>query len=90
MKVKRGPNRAPNRALEESTSILSQVKARRREELAKLIAMTGETTTERARRLGVTRQAIYDWASGRSWPNRATAIRIAELTGVPVEDIRSP
>jgi DNA-binding XRE family transcriptional regulator len=81
-------NSASNRTLKVSTSILSRVKARRREELAQLLAMTGATVAERARNLGVARQSIYDWMSGRSWPNKSTANRISKLTGVPVEEIR--
>jgi DNA-binding XRE family transcriptional regulator len=81
-------NSASNRTFKATNSILSRVKARRREELVRLIAMTGATVTERARNLGVARQSIYDWMSGRSWPNNATANRISKLTGVPVDEIR--
>jgi DNA-binding XRE family transcriptional regulator len=77
-----------SRTFRATNSILSRVKARRREELVRLIAMTGATVTERARNLGVARQSIYDWMSGRSWPNNATANRISKLTGVPVDEIR--
>jgi DNA-binding XRE family transcriptional regulator len=81
-------NSASNRTFKATNSILSRVKARRREELVRLLAMTGATVVERARNLGVARQSIYDWMSGRSWPNNATARRISKLTGVPVDEIR--
>jgi DNA-binding XRE family transcriptional regulator len=81
-------NSASNRTLKATTSILSRVKARRREELGKLLAMTGATVVERARNLGVARQSIYDWMNGKTWPNKATASRISKLTGVPVDEIR--
>jgi DNA-binding XRE family transcriptional regulator len=81
-------NSASNRTLKTTNSILSRVKARRREELVRLLAMTGATVVERARNLGVARQSIYDWMNGRSWPNNATANRISKLTGVPVDEIR--
>jgi DNA-binding XRE family transcriptional regulator len=79
---------ASNRTFRATNSILSRAKARRREELGRLIAMTGATVVERARNLGVARQSIYDWMNGRSWPNKATANKISKLTGVPVDDIR--
>jgi DNA-binding XRE family transcriptional regulator len=81
-------NSASNRTFKATNSILSKVKARRREELGKIIAMTGATVTERARNLGVARQSIYDWLNGRTWPNKTTANKISKLTGVPVEEIR--
>jgi DNA-binding XRE family transcriptional regulator len=81
-------NSASSRTFKATNSILSRAKARRREELGRLIAMTGATVTEQARNLGVARQSIYDWMNGKTWPNKTTANKISKLTGVPVDEIR--
>ena len=46
------------------------------------------TPSERARLLGITRQAYYDWLNDKWRPNIKQATRLAELTGVSVKEIR--
>lgn len=48
----------------------------------------GHTITERAARVGISRQTYYYWLQGRSRPSPAQAEKLAEITGVPVADIR--
>jgi transcriptional regulator with XRE-family HTH domain len=50
--------------------------------------MTESTTPQRAERLGVSRQAIYSWLSGRTRPNKKAAKKIAKVTGVAEAEIR--
>ena len=52
-----------------------------------LAKVPGDTLAERARRIGVSRQTMYVWAQERFRPSSAQAAIIAELTGVPVEQI---
>jgi DNA-binding XRE family transcriptional regulator len=56
--------------------------------LAAILAkVPGDTLAERARKIGVSRQTMYVWAQERFRPGSAQAAIIAELTGVPVEQI---
>ena len=48
----------------------------------------GETVTEKAAKIGITRQAYYAWRSGEYRPNAKQAKRLANLTGLNAEDIR--
>ena len=52
-----------------------------------LARVPGDTLAERARQIGVSRQTMYVWAQERFRPSSAQAAIIAELTGVPVEQI---
>ena len=56
--------------------------------LADILAkVPGDTLADRARAIGVSRQTMYVWAQERFRPSTAQAAIIAELTGVPVEQI---
>jgi DNA-binding XRE family transcriptional regulator len=56
--------------------------------LADILAkVPGDTLAERARKIGVSRQTMYVWAQERFRPSHAQASIIAELTGIPVEQI---
>ena len=48
----------------------------------------GDTIVAKAARVGVTRQAIYDWLNGISRPNKAMSRKLAKLTGYDADDIR--
>jgi DNA-binding MarR family transcriptional regulator/DNA-binding XRE family transcriptional regulator len=52
-----------------------------------LAKVPGDTLSARARRIGVSRQTMYVWASERSRPTTAQAEVISKLTGVPVVHI---
>lgn len=49
----------------------------------------GETIVEKAANVGVSRQTYYYWVQGRSRPSLPQAERLAELTGIPIGDIRT-
>ena len=48
----------------------------------------GETIIEKMEKIGVSRQTYYFWMRGRSRPSPRQAERLAELTGIPIGDIR--
>lgn len=48
----------------------------------------GETLTERAKAIGVSRQTMYVWMHERFRPGLEQATLISELTGIPVWQIR--
>ena len=56
--------------------------------MAEILAkVPGDSLTERAKKLGVSRQTMYVWASEKFRPTRVQAKRIAKVTGVPIEHI---
>jgi DNA-binding XRE family transcriptional regulator len=54
-----------------------------------LSKVPGATIVDRSEALGVSRQTYYFWMQGRSRPSLPQAERLAELTGITVEDIMS-
>jgi DNA-binding XRE family transcriptional regulator len=52
-----------------------------------LAKVPGDTLAERARQIGVSRQTMYVWAQERFRPSTDQARIIADLTGVPVNQI---
>ena len=50
-----------------------------REVLAKV---PGQTVSEKARKVGVSRQTYYMWQRGQARPNATQAARLEEITGV--------
>ena len=42
----------------------------------------GETVVQKAAHCGVSRQAYYNWLSGRSRPNDAQSLMLEKLTGI--------
>jgi hypothetical protein len=53
-----------------------------------LIKVPGSTVVDKARVVGVSRQAWYAWKRGESRPNPQQADRLAELTGIAAHLIR--
>jgi DNA-binding XRE family transcriptional regulator len=53
-----------------------------------LAKVPGDSLAARARAIGVSRQTMYVWAQERFRPSTEQATIIAELTGVPIEQIR--
>lgn len=52
-----------------------------------LAKVPGESLSDRARKVGVSRQTMYVWAAERFRPTTRQAKRISKLTGVPVAQI---
>lgn len=52
-----------------------------------LAQVPGASLTDRAKKLRVSRQTMYVWASERFRPTKVQAKRIARVTGVPIEQI---
>lgn len=50
--------------------------------------LPSETVAGRARLLGITRQAYYDWLNEKTRPNHIQAAKLSELTGYSVQQIR--
>jgi DNA-binding XRE family transcriptional regulator len=48
----------------------------------------GDTLAARARAIGVSRQTMYVWAQEKFRPSTEQATIIADLTGVPIDEIR--
>jgi DNA-binding XRE family transcriptional regulator len=53
-----------------------------------LAKVPGDTLAERARKIGVSRQTMYVWAAEKFRPSTDQARIIADLTGVPIDEIR--
>jgi predicted transcriptional regulator len=64
---------------------MSQKTRRRAASLAEFFELTGVTQTEVARLLGISISAVSCYVSGRRTPRLSVAVKIARLTGVPVE-----
>jgi DNA-binding XRE family transcriptional regulator len=70
-------------------SDLRAVAHKLRHPMADILAkVPGDTLAERARKVGVSRQTMYVWAAEKFRPSTEQARIIANLTGVPVDDIR--
>jgi DNA-binding XRE family transcriptional regulator len=52
-----------------------------------LAKVPGDSLTDRAKALKVSRQTMYVWASEKFRPTKVQAKRIAKVTGVPIEHI---
>lgn len=52
-----------------------------------LAQVPGASLTDRAKKLKVSRQTMYVWASERFRPTKVQAKRISKITGVPIEQI---
>jgi transcriptional regulator with XRE-family HTH domain len=52
-----------------------------------LSKVPGETITERADSIGISRQAYYYWLHGRSRPGAVASRKLAQLTGLPAAEI---
>ena len=55
--------------------------------LTRLRKEKGLSQTEAAEELGVTRQAISKWESGRAFPSMEKLIALSRLYGVPLEEL---
>lgn len=59
--------------------------------MERILAMVpGASLAARARHIGVTREAYYNWLRGRRRPDRSRAKRLSEITGVPATMIVGP
>ena len=58
-----------------------------REKLVKLRKMKGLTQDDFASAVGVSRQAVYKWESGQSYPEVAKLIEIKMLLGISIDDL---
>lgn len=58
--------------------------------LSDWMRQTGTTAPALAQQLGVTRTAVYQWASGRLTPSAAHLVALVGVTGLPVTSIVSP
>lgn len=52
-----------------------------------LVLVPGDTVTDRARTLGVSRECYYNWLRGRRRPDKNSAQKLSEITGVPATAI---
>ena len=52
-----------------------------------LAKVPGDSLTDRAKKLKVSRQTMYVWASEKFRPTKVQAKRVAKVTGVPIEHI---
>lgn len=57
------------------------------EVLARLRKEKGLSQAEVAEELGVTRQAVSRWESGRAWPSAEKLVAVSRLYGVTVEEL---
>lgn len=54
-----------------------------------LALVPGDTVTDRAKAIGISRQALYRWMESGTRPNNETARRLAALTGISEDVIRA-
>jgi DNA-binding XRE family transcriptional regulator len=70
-------------------SDLRAVAHKLRHPMADILAkVPGDTLAARARAIGVSRQTMYVWAQEKFRPSTEQATIIADLTGVPIDEIR--
>jgi DNA-binding XRE family transcriptional regulator len=68
---------------------LRAVEHKLRHPMAAILAkVPGDTLAARARAIGVSRQTMYVWAQEKFRPSTEQATIIADLTGVPIDEIR--
>lgn len=53
-----------------------------------LLKVPGETHTERAKEIGISRQGYYNLLGGTARPNQMLVKRLSELTGVKADTIK--
>ena len=58
-----------------------------KEKLVKLRKLNGLTQDEFANAVGVSRQAVYKWESGQSYPEVAKLLEIKLLFGISIDDL---
>lgn len=56
--------------------------------MSKILAKVPGVWTEKARRIGVTRQTLYLWTRGETRPSNVQARKLAKLTGFSYAEIR--
>jgi transcriptional regulator with XRE-family HTH domain len=68
---------------------LNQVRDRIKLPMSHILAkVPGVSISDRAAKIGISRQAYYQWLNGYSRPNPEQAERLAKLTGFSVKAIR--
>jgi transcriptional regulator with XRE-family HTH domain len=71
------------------TDLMAEVRARLNKPMADILRkVPGATVKARAERIGVSRQAYYDWLKGLYRPTGQQSKRLQRLTGIPAEVIR--
>jgi transcriptional regulator with XRE-family HTH domain len=66
-----------------------RIRSRIRLPMSQVLAkVPGRTVKEKAKLVGVTRQAWYQWLDGTARPNAARASKLAKLTGYNADEIR--
>lgn len=69
--------------------IVAEVRARLNKPMADILRrVPGATVKAKAERIGVSRQAYYDWLKGLYRPTGQQSKRLQRLTGIPAELIR--
>ena len=58
-----------------------------REKLVRLRKIKGVTQDELAMVVGVSRQAVYKWESGQSYPEALKLVEIKNLLGISIDDL---
>jgi transcriptional regulator with XRE-family HTH domain len=58
-----------------------------RHKLRKLRQLRGLSRTRLARALGVSRQTVNYWETGRNGPDEANMAKLAQMLGVQMEDL---
>jgi transcriptional regulator with XRE-family HTH domain len=71
------------------TDLMTEVRARLNKPMADILRkVPGATVKAKAERIGVSRQAYYDWLKGLYRPTGEQSKRLQRLTGIPAELIR--
>jgi transcriptional regulator with XRE-family HTH domain len=71
------------------TDLMQEVRARLNKPMADILRkVPGATVKAKAERIGVSRQAYYDWLKGLYRPTGEQSKRLQRLTGIPAELIR--
>jgi DNA-binding XRE family transcriptional regulator len=67
---------------------VQQIRDRLKTPMAQILEkVPGDSLSDRARRIGITRQCYYAWLRGEYRPNLRQSKRLANLTGLRVEEI---
>jgi transcriptional regulator with XRE-family HTH domain len=77
---------APDGAIRRRAGLLqARLKLRPMKEI--LEHVPGDGYREKAKRIGIARQTIYQWLDGTMRPSRKRARQLARITGVPADEI---
>ena len=83
------PNMLDDRTRRAIEKLYARAELRQQVPMATILAkVPGDTLTQRAKRLKVTRQTYYDWLNEKSRPNPQLAKKLAKITGFSIKEIR--